>query len=208
AGKAEGESLRVSPVLPFQPFQPLLPFPMTRVISGAVLIALAVYVVWFAPRLVFFAVAELLLLLAFVEYARLAEAAGIAIPRVASGVVTILTSVGVSSTLWVGDTVAGTAVALDAVLMSGVVLLAVLALAAWRGERDGLARVASAVFPALYLGLPVGAMVAIRALRGREALFLLMLTIIVSDSAQYYSGRAFGRRLLAPAVSPKKTVEG
>ena len=61
---------------------------------------------------------------------------------------------------------------------------------------------------ALYLGLPVGAMVAIRALRGREALFLLMLTIIVSDSAQYYSGRAFGRRLLAPAVSPKKTVEG
>src|SRR5204863_9610905 len=60
-----------------KPFQPLLPFPMTRVISGGVLIALAVYVVWFAPRLAFFAVAELLLLLAFVEYARLAEAAGI-----------------------------------------------------------------------------------------------------------------------------------
>ncbi len=32
--------------------------------------------------------------------------------------------------------------------------------------------------------------------------------IIVSDSAQYYTGRAFGRRLLAPAISPKKTVEG
>ena len=35
-----------------------------------------------------------------------------------------------------------------------------------------------------------------------------MLTVIVSDTAQYYTGRAFGRRPLAPAISPKKTVEG
>jgi phosphatidate cytidylyltransferase len=31
---------------------------------------------------------------------------------------------------------------------------------------------------------------------------------VASDSAQYYTGRAFGRRKLAPAVSPAKTVEG
>jgi phosphatidate cytidylyltransferase len=60
----------------------------------------------------------------------------------------------------------------------------------------------------LYLGLPIGALAAIREMRGRDALFLLMLTIIASDTAQYYSGRAFGRRPLAPAISPKKTVEG
>ncbi len=35
-----------------------------------------------------------------------------------------------------------------------------------------------------------------------------MLTVIVSDSMQYYSGRLFGRTPLAPLVSPKKTVEG
>jgi phosphatidate cytidylyltransferase len=35
-----------------------------------------------------------------------------------------------------------------------------------------------------------------------------MLTVIVSDIAQYYTGRTLGRRLLAPAISPKKTVEG
>jgi phosphatidate cytidylyltransferase len=35
-----------------------------------------------------------------------------------------------------------------------------------------------------------------------------MLTVFVSDTAQYYSGRAFGRRPLAPSISPKKTVEG
>ena len=51
-------------------------------------------------------------------------------------------------------------------------------------------------------------MVAVRETRGREALFLLMLTIFVSDTAQYYTGRAVGRRRLAPAISPNKTVEG
>ena len=43
---------------------------------------------------------------------------------------------------------------------------------------------------------------------GREAALLLILTVAVSDTFQYYSGRMFGRNLLAPVVSPKKTVEG
>jgi phosphatidate cytidylyltransferase len=30
----------------------------------------------------------------------------------------------------------------------------------------------------------------------------------VSDSAQYYTGRALGRHKLAPAISPSKTIEG
>ena len=66
---------------------------------------------------------------------------------------------------------------------------------------------ACALFPALYIGVPLGALAAVRS-SSREALLLLMATIVISDSAQYYSGRAFGRRLLAPAISPKKTVEG
>jgi phosphatidate cytidylyltransferase len=181
---------------------------VTRVLSGAVLIAIAVAVVWFSPPILFFVVAEVLLLLAFIEYSRLATAAGTPLPTVAAGAVTLMASVGVSSTEWVGDAVAGTAVALDAILMSGFVLLAALTLTSWRGDRDALSRASAAVFPGLYLGMPIGAMVALRSLRGREALFLLLLTVMVSDTAQYYSGRAFGRRLLAPAISPKKTIEG
>ena len=181
---------------------------MTRVLSGAVLIAIAVAVVWFAPPPIFWIVAELLLVLAFVEYARLAAAVCLPIPVIPAGVATVVASVGVTSTHWIGDQLVGTGVALDGLLMSAFVALAATALTTWRGERDALARAAAAAFPMLYLGLPIGAMVALRALRGREALFLLLLTVIVSDTAQYYSGRAFGRRLLAPAISPKKTVEG
>ena len=36
----------------------------------------------------------------------------------------------------------------------------------------------------------------------------LLAVIAGSDSAQYYAGRALGRRKLAPRVSPAKTVEG
>ena len=176
---------------------------MTRVWSGAALVVITVAVVWFAPATLFFAVAEVLLLLAFIEYARLSSAVGYPLPVVVSGAATLLASVAMS-----GGAVVGTAVALDAVLMTAFVALAAMALTTWRGDRDALGRVSAAVFPMLYLGLPIGALIAIRAMRGPAGLFLLMLTVMVSDTAQYYSGRLFGRRLLAPVISPKKTIEG
>jgi phosphatidate cytidylyltransferase len=43
---------------------------------------------------------------------------------------------------------------------------------------------------------------------GWQATLLLVATVVVSDSAQYYAGRAMGRTPLAPVVSPKKTIEG
>ena len=181
---------------------------MTRFLSGAVLVALAVGIVWFAHPLLFLAVAEALLALAFVEYAKLAAAGGTPIPFFPALAATMLTSLGVGATHWVGDRLVGTGVALDAIFISGFVALAAMTLTSWKGERDALARAAAAVFPMLYLGLPIGSMLAIRTLRGREVLFLLMLVVMASDTAQYYTGRAFGQRLLAPSISPKKTIEG
>ena len=60
----------------------------------------------------------------------------------------------------------------------------------------------------LYLGLPLGVLAMIRGTRGPAALSWLIIVIAASDSAQYYAGRTFGRRKLAPLVSPAKTVEG
>src|SRR5262249_26013569 len=181
---------------------------MTRVVSGVVLIALAVGAVWFAPPPVFFGVAELLLILAFIEYAKLAEACGLRVPLVAGGVATVVASMGLTSSVRIGDEGLADGVALDAALLSTVVVLAALSITTWKGGRDALAHAAASAFPLLYLGLPVGSMIALRSLRGREALFLLLLTVMVSDTAQYYSGRLFGRRPLAPVISPKKTIEG
>src|SRR5687768_10532729 len=172
---------------------------LTRVLSGAVLLGLAIAVVWLSPAAVFFAVAELLLVLAFVEYAALARSSGLPVPAIPACAAAMLTCAAFAG---------GLPAPLDAVLMTAFVALAALTLTAWNGGRDALGLAAASLFPSLYLGLPLGAMIAIRETRGREALFLLMLTVFVSDTAQYYSGRAFGRRPLAPKVSPKKTVEG
>ena len=181
---------------------------MTRVVSGAVLIAIVVAAVWFAPPPVFFTLAELLLLLAFIEYARLADASGLGVPRLAAGVATLVTSMGLTSSLRIGDEILANAVALDAVVLSAFVVLAAMSLTTWRGDRMALAQAAAAVFPMLYLGLPFGTLIALRTMRGPAVLFLLLLTVMVSDTAQYYSGRWFGRRPLAAAISPKKTIEG
>lgn len=43
---------------------------------------------------------------------------------------------------------------------------------------------------------------------GLKLLILLAAAIWASDTAAYFAGRAFGRRRLAPNISPGKTVEG
>jgi phosphatidate cytidylyltransferase len=170
---------------------------MTRVASGAVLIALAIGVVWFAPQLLFVAVAVLLAALGVGELVSLARASGLDVALLPP---TFATAVVVASA-----TVSG---ALETCLITAFIGLAAASLGAWRGGPGALATVAGSLFPVLYLGLPLAAMIGIRALAGPRGLFLLMLTVIVSDSMQYYTGRLFGRAKLAPRVSPKKTIEG
>ena len=60
----------------------------------------------------------------------------------------------------------------------------------------------------MYLAMPIAALANIRDVWGPGVLMILIGTITASDSGQYYAGRTFGRRQLAPVISPKKTVEG
>jgi phosphatidate cytidylyltransferase len=163
-------------------------------------VLLAAAVVWFAPALVFFLVAEALLLLAFREYLALARSSGLKVPAAAAAAAAALACAAFSRSLATAP--------LDVVLMTALVVLAALAMSGWSRGKDALGSAAAAIFPCLYLGLPIGAMIAVREGDGPGPLFLLMVTVMVSDTAQYYSGRAFGRRLLAPSISPKKTIAG
>jgi len=174
---------------------------VTRVLSGAVLLVFAVAIVWFAPRLLFFAVAELLLVLGCWEFAGLARASGLRVAVVESSLAAALCCASVAGVIRLSGQ-------LDVVLLAALVVIGVGALVTWNGGRDAVAAVSASMFPSIYLGLPIGAMVVVREGWGARGLFLLMLTVVVSDSAQYYSGRTFGRTPLAPSVSPKKTIEG
>lgn len=171
---------------------------MTRVLSATVLAALVLGVVWFLPPEATLLLAVLASAVAFAEYADLAAALGSEVPTIPAGAAVAAACVAVGS-----DEPPLALVCLAALLCVGV-------LAVVRGQPgpDILRDASASLFPLLYIGVPLGTLAAIRAIGGRDATLLLMATIVVSDSAQYYTGRAFGRHQLAPAISPKKTVEG
>ena len=179
---------------------------MTRVLSGAVLIVLTVAVVWFASPHVFEIVAVGLLIVASRELIELARAGGLDVPPFVS----ILAAANTFAiALYTAASFAPTPPwFFGVVLSSSFLAVAFIALGSWRGGPDAMAIVSASMLPSIYLALPIAALVGIRRYGGPQGLFLLMLTVIVSDSAQYYTGRAFGRTLLAPVISPKKTVEG
>jgi phosphatidate cytidylyltransferase len=174
-----------------------------RVLSGVTLIAFAIAVVWSNQRIVFEAVAFLLLFGAGWELVSLFRAGGIAVPRWPATIASLVTLTTFSGILSANTVVPTT----DAVLMVVLMGLALVAMRRWRGGADALTIISASLFPSLYVALPIGAMMAIRE-QGPAPLFLLMLTVIVSDTAQYYTGRLAGRHLLAPSISPKKTIEG
>jgi phosphatidate cytidylyltransferase len=60
-----------------------------------------------------------------------------------------------------------------------------------------------------YVGWMLGYYVALRGLdQGMEWVFLVLLSTFACDTAALFVGRAWGRRPLAPAISPGKTWEG
>jgi phosphatidate cytidylyltransferase len=168
-----------------------------RILTGIVLIIVFGAALWFLPTPQLLVIAEAVLVLGFVEYERLAGALGVRIPAIVACAASMLAaaSLGLSYPLELP--------LLAALLAVGAVIV---------GSREPgptvLADVAAAMFPVLYLGLPLGALVALHATGGREAVLLLIATIIVSDTAQLGGGMLLGRHKLSPVISPKKTVEG
>lgn len=60
-----------------------------------------------------------------------------------------------------------------------------------------------------YIGWALSYWIELRILEaGREWVFWILLIIIASDIGAYFIGRTFGKRFIAPSISPKKTWEG
>ena len=67
------------------------------------------------------------------------------------------------------------------------------------------------LFPVVFVGVALSYSVALRGFPGEDGqdlLMLLLACVIAADTAAYYVGSNFGRRRLAPRVSPKKSWEG
>jgi len=61
----------------------------------------------------------------------------------------------------------------------------------------------------LYVPFLLGHLALLRGLpQGREWVFFVLLVVMASDTAAYFTGTSFGRRKLYPAISPNKSIEG
>ena len=58
-----------------------------------------------------------------------------------------------------------------------------------------------------YIGFSFRALLEIRS-HGLRLFIFLIVIVILTDSAAYFTGRFFGKHKLAPKISPKKTIEG
>ncbi len=174
---------------------------MARLVSGALLFLGVVAALWFLQPVFLVGIAVLVALLAFREYLDIAARAGVVVskPAGAMAVAIVCVAVGIPG-MPIEVALAGATLGLSALALS----------TAARATAAGgaLHSAAIAAFAPLYIGLPLGLLAATRWTLGREAALLLIVTVAISDSLQYYSGRMLGRHLLAPVVSPKKTIEG
>ena len=162
---------------------------MTRVISGVALAAAALAAILFLPFVALRLLACGVAMLAASEYVKIAGADD-------SGVFGALIACWAVSS---GDVQALAAVPLVVTVLAVLMVL-------WRDV--SIQRATAAAFATVYIGVPLGLLAALHAAAGWRATVFLIGAIVVSDSAQYYTGRALGRRPLAPAISPKKTIEG
>ena len=170
---------------------------MTRLLTAIVLLPIVVGVLWYGPLPAVAGLIGVVALLAFAEYAGMARQARPGFAAVVSGAVTLATFVAV-------------ALGVPLVLVLGPALLVtgLVGIAQGHPGDDAIGRAGAAFFPACYIGVPLGLAVVLRTQWNAGVLLLPFLTIVASDSSQYYAGRLFGRTPLAPAISPKKTVEG
>jgi len=170
-----------------------LPARVATIVLGAPLVLAAVW----AGGGALLAVVLVLVGAALVEYARLAHAAGL---RPAGAVLgggvafPLLAAWG----LWAH---AGTLVV--------ALLVAAAATGVWPARRaSALAHAGAAVLGAVYVGMLFAHLVLARAAYGPGPVLWLLAVVWAGDVAAYLVGVRWGRRRLAPALSPGKSVEG
>lgn len=173
---------------------------MTRILSALVMAALTLTALWWLPSAGLLVVALAVAAAAFREWHHMVTTVGVSMPFWPALAATLLTCAMVPYP--------HPQVSPMLVVWLSVPVTAVFVLRSTMTGPGTLTSVAVAVLTPLYIGWPLGALVALHVGRGRDAVFLLLATVIASDSAQYYAGRAFGRHPLAAARSPRKTVEG
>ncbi len=191
---------------------------MKRELAGAVAIPIVLVILFKGPAILFNALVAVIALGAVWEFYRIAEKTGHPVAKTV-GLAGSALLLGGAALLWGPfrfETPAGDLVQVAVktrpsfwfVAALTIVFLAAIAPMASRvPPASALGGAASTIFGIVSIALPATAMCLLRG-RSPRVVLMLLLIVWVCDSCAYYFGRMFGRRPLAPMVSPKKTWEG
>ena len=166
---------------------------MKRILTAAVALPLLVLITIYFPDWLFAIVVTLFAAAATDEFLALGEKKGISRPR---RWFLAMPALVVMSFLQGPEWAAASLVAAAVLLMTATVLAGKIE----TGFDIVLTGLSSLVYCALTLGFLI--------LIPRPWILVLLAIVWVGDAAAYYGGRALGRHLLAPKISPRKTVEG
>jgi phosphatidate cytidylyltransferase len=176
-----------------------------RELTAAVLSPIAIYIIGWSHAYVFDAAIALIAAGALYEFLSLGRRKGYAVPTA----LCILVMLFIIA-----------AFILEPISVEMGVFLTLLIVPAWfvfspGALEEALPSSAIAVMATLYVGMLGGSLIRLRndfagpaVSIGSKLVFFLVLVVWLGDAGAYYIGKRFGKHLLSPAISPKKTIEG
>ena len=170
-----------------------------RAATAVVAIPLFVWIVAAAPRVLFVLLVVALSGVAAWELMRMFERAG---RRAYS-------RVGVVGTVLVTASFAVPGMPGFAAFVLALVVAGVLSVPVWAGDAYAIEPMAATTLAIVYVGWLLGHAISFETLPDGSALVLFLVgTTWAGESAAYGVGSLLGRHQLAPAISPRKTLEG
>ena len=171
---------------------------MKRVLTAIILAPLVLALVFFGPIWLLTAATALVAMLAAWEFLALTEHRGAKPPRVV--VVVAIAALFAGNYQWPDETLT----------LFGLLAIVLLVYCTFSSPVDrALGDATVSVFALFYLGLTLLPLPLLRAAgNGPSLLAFLFLTVWAGDTVAMYFGRMFGKRKMAPNLSPNKTWAG
>lgn len=180
--------------------QPQISNALQRILTGLVLIPLALFVTYLGGW-VMFAVLLAIISVGLLEFYHMER------QRYQSG--NAIVGILCSAAILLGFHLQSVELVLATALLGAAVTFALELL---RGHtwQQGAFRILTTLGGVLYLAVPAGCLLVIRTIpeTGLWWVYVIYLATWGNDTMAYFVGKQFGRTPLAPKVSPKKTVEG
>lgn len=171
---------------------------MKRIISGIILAAVLITAIYYGTPLIYALLAAALVLVGCNEFFGMLDKAGIK---------------GFASSAYVWSLLLILCFYLDDYYLLWAVACFTGLFAAWffsgRDIKDALVQIACTLLGVVYVGGGLGFMLLVVCQEGGRFMLLFIFSVIwFGDIAAYYVGKNLGTHLLAPKVSPGKTIEG